>query len=239
MKAIFNKEIQSFFSNAVGYLLIASFLILQAFLLWVFKGYSNLIYTGFASLTPFFNNSALIFIFLIPALTMKSFADEYTLGTLEILKTLPIKNTQIVLGKFLAYLTIILILLAPTLVFVYSVYQLGNPIGNIDIGSVFSSYLGLLFLTTTYIAIGLFSSIYAKNSITSFILSLLINAVLYFAFSALEALSATSTFGWNTLGIPQHFDSMSRGVIDIKDVTYFLSISFLFLGFTRLKLDNA
>ncbi len=239
MIAIFNKEIQSFFSNAVGYLLIASFLILQALLLWVFKGYSNLMYTGFANLTPFFNNSALIFIFLIPAITMKSFADEHTLGTLEILKTLPITHVQIVVGKFLAYLTIIVILLAPTLVFVYSVFQLGNPIGNIDLGSTFSSYLGLLFLATTYTAIGLFSSIHAKNSITSFVLSLLINTVLYFAFPALETLSAASTFGWNTLGITQHFDSMSRGIIDFKDVTYFLSISFLFLGFTKLKLDNA
>ncbi len=238
MKAIFNKEIQSFFSNTVGYLLIACFLIINALLLWVFKGYSNIVYTGFANLNPFFNNNAWVFAFLIPAITMKSFADEHNMGTLEVLKTLPITHLNIVLGKFLAYVTIVLIMLLPTLVYVYSIYQLGNPVGNIDLGSVFSSYLGLLFLAATYISIGVFSSILTKNNITAFILSIVINAILYFGFSALENLSASSNFGWNTLGIPQHFNSMSRGVISIQDLIYFSSITVLFLGFTKLKLDN-
>lgn len=238
MSAIFNKEIQSFFSNSVGYLLIVSFLIINALLLWVFKGYSNIIYTGFANIHPFFNNSSWVFVFLIPALTMKSFTDEHNIGTLEILKTLPVKHIHIVLGKFTAYLVIILIMLLPTIVFVYSTYQLGNPIGNIDLGSTFSSYFGLILLASSYIAIGIFSSILTKNNITAFVLSIVINAILYFGFSALETLSETSTFGWNSFGIPQHFNSISRGVIEIKDLIYFLSLTFLFLGFTKLKLDN-
>lgn len=238
MKAIFNKEIQSFFSNPVGYLIIASFLIINALLLWFFKGYSNVILTGFANINAFFNNSAWIFAFLIPAITMKSFADEYQNGTIEILKTLPIRTTQIVLGKFLAYVAIVLLALAPTLIFVYSTYQLGNPVGNIDLGSTFTSYFGLILLACTYISIGIFSSIYTKNNITSFLMSSIINVVFYFGFSALENISETSTFGWNTLGIPQHFESMTRGVIAIPDLIYFTSITFLFISFTQLKLNN-
>ncbi|NIJ44227.1 ABC-2 type transport system permease protein [Wenyingzhuangia heitensis] len=238
MKAIFNKELQSFFSNPVGYLIIASFLVINALLLWVFKGYSNIIYTGFANINAFFNNSSWIFAFLIPAITMKSFADEFSNGTIEILKTLPISNFKIIMGKFLGYLTILIIALLPTLLFVYSTYQLGNPLGNIDLGSTFTSYIGLILLASSYISIGLFSSIYTKNNITAFILSLLINVVLYFVFSALENLSETSNFGWNTFGIPQHFESLTRGVIDLTDVFYFLSITFLFLGLTKLQLDH-
>ncbi len=238
MKAIFNKEIQSFFNNAIGYLLLAFFVITNALLLWFFKGYSNIIHTGFANLNPFFKNSSWIFAFLIPAITMKSFADEYTIGTLEILKTLPLKHRNIVLGKFLAYCAIVCIMLLPTLVFVYSIYILGNPVGNIDLGNIFTAYIGLLFLACTYIAIGLFSSIVTKNSITSFLLSMVINVILYFGFSALGELSLTS-LNIAALGIPSHFNSLNRGVIAVKDVFYFGSIVFLFLGFTKLKLDNA
>lgn len=238
MKAIFNKEIQSFFSNPVGYLIIASFLVINALLLWFFKGYSNVIVTGFANINAFFTNSSWIFAFLIPAITMKSFADEYQNGTIEILKTLPIKTSQIVLGKFLAYVCIILLAILPTLVFVYSTYQLGNPKGNIDLGSTFTSYIGLILLACTYISIGIFSSLVTKNNITSFIIACIVNVVLYFGFSALESISETSTFGWNAFGIPQHFESMTRGVISYTDIAYFVSITFLFLGFTQLKLND-
>lgn len=238
MKAIFNKEIQSFFGNTVGYLLVASFLLINGLLLWVFKGYSNVIYSGFANINAFFNNSSWVLAFLIPAMTMKSFADEYNNGTLEILKTLPITHTRIILGKFWATMCIIFITLIPSLVFVYTTYQLGNPIGNIDLGSTFASYFGLLLLASTYSAIGIFSSILMKNNMSAFILSILINMVLYFGFPALENLSETVTFGWNTFGIPAHFEGMSRGVIDTTDLVYFTSITLAFLGFTKLKLDN-
>lgn len=238
MRAIFNKEIQSFFSNPVGYLIIASFIIINALLLWFFKGYSNVIVTGFANINAFFTNSSWIFAFLIPAITMKSFADEYQNGTIEILKTLPIKTHQIILGKFLAYVCIILLTLLPTLVFVYSTYQLGNPKGNIDLGSTFTSYFGLILLACTYISIGIFSSLITKNNITSFIIASIANVILYFGFSALESLSETSTLGWNAFGIPQHFESMTRGVIAINDVIYFISLTLLFIGFTQIKLNH-
>lgn len=238
MKAIFYKEIQSFFSNTIFYLLMGAFLMINALLLWVFKGYSNIIYTGFANLNNFFSNSALIFGLLIPALTMKSFVDEYQQGTIEILKTLPIKHLHIVLGKFWAYVIIVFIMLTPSTIFVYSVYSLGNPVGNIDLGSIFSACFGLLFVATAYIAIGIYCSCITKNNITSFILAILINTVLYFGFSALENLTEATTSGWNTFGIPQHFNAMSRGVISFKDVIYFMSLASVFLGLTKFKLDH-
>lgn len=237
MKAIFNKEIQSFFGNVVGYLLVASFLIINALLLWVFKGYSNVIYSGFANINAFFNNSSWVLAFLIPAITMKSFADEYNNGTIEILKTLPISHNKIILGKFWASLSIVFITLIPSLVFVYSTYKLGNPVGNIDLGSTFASYLGLILLSSTYIAIGIFSSILMKNSVSALILSMVINIVLYFGFPAIENLS-TTTLGWKNLGIPYHINSINRGVISTTDIIYFISVSIAFLGLTKLKLNN-
>ena len=238
MKAIFLKEIKSFFSNAMMYFLMASFLLTNALILWVFKGFSNVIYTGFTSLNNFFNNSILIFAILIPALTMKSFADEQQNGTLEILKTLPITHLQIILGKFWAYALIIFIFIIPTSVFVYTIHELANPIGNIDFGSILTAYLGLILVSFTYIAIGIFSSIITNNNISSFLVALLINAVLYFGFSAIENLTESTTLGWNNFGIPEHFNAMSRGVIGLKDVIYFISLTFLFLGITKIQLDS-
>jgi len=238
MISIINKEVQGFFNNPLGYLTITFFLLANALILWIFKGYDNVIYTGFANVNAFFGNSSLIFAFLIPAITMKTFADEFSNGTIEILKTLPISNLKIIIGKFLGLLVIITITLIPTLIFVYSVYQLGNPIGNVDLGTIFTSYTGLILLATTYISIGLFSSIVTKNNITSFILSGFINTVFYFGFSSLENLSETSNLGWSTLGIPVHFENFIRGIINISDIIYFLSITFLFLGLTKLQLDN-
>ncbi|WP_010135713.1 ABC transporter permease subunit [Ochrovirga pacifica] len=238
MKPIFYKELQSFFSHPVGYLILGTFLTLNALLLWFFKGYSNVILTGFAHLNAFFSNSSWVFLFLIPAMTMKSFADEYQQGTIELLKTLPLKSSEIILGKFFAYACILFITLLLSCVFVYSVYQLGNPVGNIDLGSTFTSYFGLLLLACFYIAIGMFCSILTQNNITSFILASLINAIFYFGFTALENLSEGITSGWHLLGVPFHFDSMSRGVIALSDIMYFISLSFLFLGFTHLKLQD-
>lgn len=238
MTPIINKEVQSFFNNALGYLIISFFLLINALLLWFFKGYSNVIYTGFANINAFFENSSLIFAFLIPAITMKTFAEEFNNGTIQILKTLPLSNVKIITGKFLGILGIILITLIPTLIFVYSVYQLGNPTGNIDLGSVFTSYIGIILLASSYISIGLFSSIITKNNISSFILSTVINVIFYFGFPALENLSELSNSGWNTLGIPMHLENLTRGILDISDVFYFISITSLFLGLTKLQLDN-
>lgn len=232
MIAILQKEIQAFFNQTLGYLTLCLFLLINSLLLWVFKDYSNIINSGFADLNSFFHNSAWIFALLIPAITMKSFADEKQNGTIEILKTLPIKASQIVTGKFLAYLLIVFIGLIPTLIYVISVYLLGNPVGNIDLGIVLTSYLGLLFVASVYIAIGLFSSLCTQNNITAFIIAISISSFLYFGFDALGDLNTQAALRISNWGIAHHFSSILRGVIDTADAIYFSTLTLLFLGLT-------
>ncbi|MDB4297528.1 ABC transporter permease subunit [Flavobacteriaceae bacterium] len=237
MNAIFKKEILSFFSSTVGYTIIIVFLLINALLLWFFKGFSNIFYNGYANLTPFFSNSTLLFTILIPVITMKSFADEYNNGTIEILKTLPINFWNIILGKFVAFKTIIGIILIPTFIFAYSIYQIANPVGNVDLGVVLTSYIGLILVATTYTSIGLYTSILTKNSITAFIVSLSINCFLLFGFDALENIT-NSNSGFYNLGIYNHLNSLQRGVLDTSDIGYFLSLTFAFLFLAKKQLSN-
>ena len=174
MTAILKKEFNSFFSSPIAYLVIGVFLLINGLFLWVFKDDFNILNAGFADLNPFFFLAPWVFLFLIPAITMKSFADEFNSGTIELLKTKPISDWQIVLGKFTAALFLVIVALIPTLTYVYTVYSLGNPTGNIDFGSTIGSYLGLLFLASTYTAIGLFTSTLSKNQIVAFILGVFI-----------------------------------------------------------------
>ena len=155
MIAILKKEFNSFFASPIAYLVIGVFLLINGLFLFIFKDDFNILNAGFADLNPFFYLTPWVFIFLIPAITMKSFADEFSNGTIELLKTKPISNWQIVLGKFWAALLLVVIALLSTITYVYTVYQLANPIGNIDFGATIGSYIGLFFLAATYTAIGL------------------------------------------------------------------------------------
>ena len=238
MIAILKKEFNSFFASPIAYLVIGVFLLINGLFLWVLKDDFNLLNAGFADLNAFFYLSPWLLLFLIPAITMKSFADEYNSGTIEILKTKPITNWQIVLGKFLAALVLVIIAILPTLTYVYSVYQLGNPVGNLDLGSTFGSYLGLLFLAATYTAVGLFTSTLSKNQIVAFIISVFITFCLYFGFDALHNLINPSDFAIDEFGINQHYKSISRGVIDTRDLIYFISVTFFFLFITKTQLSN-
>ena len=174
MYAVLKKEINSFFASPIGYLVIAVFLLLNGLFLWLFKGEFNILDYGFADLSSFFMLAPWILIFLIPAVTMRSFSDEKKQGTLELLLTKPISLINIVLGKYFGALILIVISLLPTLLYVYSVYELGNPVGNLDIGSTMGSYFGLLFLVAAYTAIGVFSSTLSDNQIVAFITSVFI-----------------------------------------------------------------
>jgi ABC-2 type transport system permease protein len=168
---------------------------------------------------------------------MKSFADEFSNGTIELLKTKPISDWQIVLGKFWASLLLVVVALIPTLTYVYTVYQLGNPVGNIDFGSTIGSYIGLLFLAATYTAIGLFTSTLSKNQIVAFILGVFITFFLYYGFDAIST-SLGNELTIKKMGINEHFKSISRGVIDSRDIIYFLSVTVFFLFITKMRLDN-
>ena len=237
MIAILKKEFNSFFASPIAYLVIGVFLLMNGLFLWIFKGDFNILNAGFADLNSFFYFVPWVFLFLIPAITMKSFADEFNSGTIELLKTKPVSDWQIVFGKFLASLLLVVVALLPTLTYIYTVYQLSNPVGNIDFGSTIGSYIGLLFLATTYTAIGLFTSTLSKNQIIAFILAVFITFFLYYGLDAISN-SLGNNLSIKKIGINEHFKSISRGVIDTRDVIYFLSVTLFFLFITKTRLDN-
>jgi ABC-2 type transport system permease protein len=238
MLAILKKEFNSFFSTPIGYLVIAVFLVINGLFLWIFDGDFNILNAGFADLSSFFFLAPWIFIFLIPAVTMRSFSDEYNSGTIEILKTKPISDWQIVLGKYLASFLLILCALIPTLIYVYSISSLANPTGNIDIGSLLGSYFGLLFLVSTYTAIGVFSSTLSSNQIVAFIIAVSLSFFLFFGFDTMASLFGNSAYTIQKLGMNEHFKSMSRGVIATRDLIYFISITVFFLVITKMRLGR-
>ena len=237
MFPILRKEFNSFFASPIAYLVIGVFLLVNGLFLWVFKDDLNVLNAGFADLNSFFLLAPWVFLFLMPAITMKSFADELHSGTIETLKTKPITDWQIVSGKFSASLLLIIIALTPTLTYVYTVLQLGNPSGNIDIGSTIGSYIGLLFLAATYTSIGLFTSTFSKNQIVAFILGVFITFFLFYGFDAIASLFSNS-YSVKLLGINEHFKSISRGVIDTRDIVYFASVTVFFLLLTKNQLRN-
>ncbi|MGB1309049.1 MAG: gliding motility-associated ABC transporter substrate-binding protein GldG [Oceanihabitans sp.] len=236
MFAILKKEINTFFASSIGYLVIAIFLLLNGLFLWVFKGEFNILDNGFADLSSFFLLAPWILIFLIPAVTMRSFADEKKQGTLELLLTKPISTLKITLGKYLGAFILIIIALLPTLLYVYTVHQLGNPIGNLDVGSILGSYFGLLFLVSAYTAIGVFASSITQNQIVAFIISVFSCFFFYIGFEGLADFASSSFL--EQLGMNYHYKSMQRGVIDTRDVFYFLSVSIVFILLTVFSINT-
>jgi ABC-2 type transport system permease protein len=236
MKSILVREIKSFFGSPIGYLVIAIFLLLNGLFLWVFEGDFNILNSGFADLSPFFTLSPWILIFLIPAVTMRSFSDEKKQGTIELLFTKPLSIWEIVNGKFFGAFLLIVIALIPTLIYVAVVSNLGNPQGNIDMGSTMGSYFGLLFLIAGYTSVGIFTSTLSDNQIVAFILSVFLCFLLYFGFEGLSAYSGGNFVA--SFGMDYHFKSMSRGVLDTRDIIYFVSITILFLSLTVYKLKS-
>lgn len=236
MLAILKKEINSFFASPIGYLVIAIFLVLNGLFLWLFKGEFNILNYGFADLSPFFLLAPWILLFLIPAVTMRCFSDEKKQGTLELLLTKPISVLHIVLGKYFGAFILIIIALTPTLLYVYTVYQLGNPVGNLDMGSTVGSYFGLLFLIAAYTSIGVFTSTLSDNQIVAFISAVFICFIFYIGMEGVA--DFISSHFIEQLGMNAHYKSMSRGVLDTRDIVYFLSVTLFFLILTKLKLNN-
>ncbi|GAA4058634.1 gliding motility-associated ABC transporter permease subunit GldF [Flavobacterium chungnamense] len=239
MKSILLREIKSFFGSPIGYLVIAIFLLLNGLFLWVFEGDFNILNSGFADLTPFFTLSPWILIFLIPAVTMRSFSDEKKQGTIELLMTKPISIWEIVSGKFFGAFLLIVIAIIPTFIYVYVIYGLGMPEGNIDMGSTMGSYFGLLFLIAAYTSIGIFTSTLSENQIVAFIVSVFLCFIFYFGFQGVASQFKSFEDIISLFGMDYHFKSMSRGVIDTRDVLYFVSITYIFLFFTVLKLKDS
>lgn len=239
MKALLLREIKSFFGSPIGYLVIAIFLLLNGLFLWVFDGEFNILNSGFADLSPFFTLSPWILIFLIPAVTMRSFSDEKKQGTIELLFTKPLSVWEIVNGKFFGALLLIVLAILPTIVYVFVISDYGSPQGNIDMGSTLGSYFGLLFLIAGYTSIGIFTSTLSDNQIVAFILSVFLCFVFYFGFEGISGFAGSGLSNFvSSLGMDYHFKSMSRGVIDTRDIIYFVSIAILFLSLTVYKLKS-
>lgn len=238
MKAILLREIKSFFGSPIGYMVVAIFLILNGLFLWVFEGDFNILNSGFADLNPFFTLAPWILIFLIPAVTMRSFSDEKKQGTIELLLTKPLTNWQIVNGKFIGAFILIIIALIPTLVYVFVISNYGSPAGSFDLGSTIGSYFGLLFLVASYTSIGLFTSTLSENQIVAFIVAVFLCFLFYFGFEGISTLSISFSDFIASLGMDFHYKSISRGVIDTRDVLYFVSVSVLFLAATVYQLKS-
>lgn len=238
MKSIVLREIKSFFGSPIGYLVIAIFLLLNGFFLWVFDGEFNILKSGFADLSPFFTLAPWILIFLIPSVTMRSFSDEKKQGTIELLFTKPLSLWQIVNGKFLGAFLLIVIAIIPTVVYIYVISSLGMPEGNIDLGSTLGSYFGLLFLVAAYTSIGIFTSTLSENQIVAFLLSVFLCFLFYFGFQGMATYATGFEDAIARFGMEYHFKSMSRGVLDTRDILYFVSITVLFLSVTVFKLKS-
>ena len=240
MFALYKKELASFFSSLIGYLTICVFLVLTGLMLWVFRTGFNILDYGYAGLDGLFFIAPFLYLFLIPAITMRSFAEEKKNGTMELLLTKPLSDLTLVSAKFLAGFTLVFISLLPTLVCYFSVVLLGDPVGNIDTGSVIGSYIGLLFLGGAFVAIGLLSSALTNNQIVAFIIAALLCAFGYLGFETLYNMDflGNADLFVKSLGMRHHYESISRGVIDSRDVIYFLSVIILFLMITRLVLQS-
>lgn len=239
MIQILKKELNSFFDSLIAYLFMGVFLISIGLFMWVLPE-ENVLDSGFASLEVLFSNAPYVLLFLIPAITMRSFAEEKKNGTLELLFTKPLRDIDIVIGKFLAGFTIAILTILPTLVYYFSVSSLGNPVGNLDTSGIIGSYLGLIMLSGVFVAIGILSSSISENQIVAFIISVIFCYLFYTGFSSLAGLEALKPLAEivTQMGIAYHYNSISRGLVDSRDLVYFFSIIALTLAGTRLVLAS-
>lgn len=235
MLALLKKELRLFFGSFASYFIIGAFLLINTLWLWFFKSDANILNSGFADLSHFFSSTAWLFVLLIPALTMKSFSEEKQLGTLEILKTKPISNIELITGKFLAILVIIITILFPTLCYVYSIHQLAEPSGNIEIGSLIGSYVGLLFLAALFTSIGLWVSSLMKTALMALLGSVTFSFFLFYGIQEFSTLFPSTNL--EAIGILSHYTSIARGVIDTRDIIYFVSFSIFFLTCTWYQIN--
>jgi len=239
MYAVFKRELFSLLNSLMAYITIGVFLLVSGLLLWFFPDTSMLDY-GYAEMNGFFSLAPFLFMFLIPAITMRSFAEERREGTYILLASRPLTDWQIILAKYFACFVLVLFSLIPTLLYYYSIVELGLPKGNIDGGAVAGSYIGLLLLGSAFVAIGIFSSSVTKNQVIAFAVAVFISFIVYSGFDALSKIFSLnileSVFIW--LSVNQHFQSMSRGVIDTRDLVYFITFVFVFLGLTKLVLGG-
>ena len=238
MLTILQKEFNAFLNSPVAYVVLGVFLIATGLFVWVFPDSSVLDY-GYADLQTLFNLAPWIFLFLIPALTMRTFAEEKKAGTIELLLTRPLTDGQIIGGKYLACLLLALLALVPTLLYYYSVYKLGSPEGNIDSAATVGSYLGLALLAAVFAAIGILASALTRDQIIAFLVAVVGCFLVYSGFDSLASvLQGSSAYYVSQLGIAAHYRDLSKGLVDSRDLIYFFSVVAVALQATRLALRS-
>lgn len=240
MITLLKKEFNNFFASPMGYIVIGVFLVITALFLWVFPGEYNILDSGYANMDGLFYFAPWLYLFLVPSVTMRLFAEEKKTGTIELLMTHPITKLNVVLSKYLAGVVLVLFSLLPTLIYFLTVWLLGDPMGNIDTGGTWGSYIGLFFLATVYVAIGLFASSLTDNQIISFIVAAVLCFFLYAGFDIISGMasSGSAVNFISSIGINAHYESMSRGVIDSRDVVYYLIVIVIFLFLTKEVLER-
>ncbi len=240
MLALLQKEIKAFLSSLIGYIVIIVFLLLIGLIMWVFPTDMNVLNQGYASLDTLFTIAPWVFMFLIPAITMRSFSEEKRIGTIELLLTKPLTDLQIILAKYFAGLLLVLFSILPSLFYFATIYYLGSPVGNVDVGGTWGSYIGLLLLGGGFVSIGIFASSLATNQVVAFIVAVFLCFICYIGFDALASLDALSAVDYLIikLGINEHYISISRGVLDTRDLLYFISLSAFFVLLTKLVLES-
>ena len=235
MLALFKKEINTFFGTPTGYLIIAVFLLANSLLMWGFSSEYNILDNGYAQMDSLFILAPILFLLFIPAVTMRLFADEHKEGTIELILTKPLTELKIVLAKYFAGLLLVVLSILPTLVHYFSIYSLGETSGNLDSAGIFGSYIGLFFLASGFVAIGTFSSAMSKNQIISFIIAIILSAFFYLGWDVIASgiSNGKAELAIQHIGINAHYLSLSKGVIDSRDILYFISLNTLFILLTK------
>jgi len=238
--ALLKKEINSFLASVTGYVVIIVFLAITGLFAWILPTEFNIPQSHYATLDSLFILAPWVFMFLIPAITMRSFAEENKTGTIELLMTKPLSDFQIVFAKYLAGLLLVLISLVPTLIYYVLIKYMATPVGNVDHGAIRGSYVGLFFLGSAYVAIGIFASSFSSNQVVAFIVAVLLSFIFYTGFDFISTLTPWQgiNFILGQIGINAHYNSLSRGVIDSRDAVYFISITFLFVLLSKFILEK-
>ncbi len=240
MKSLYLKEVRGFLGSLIGYAVIGVFLILNSLFLWVFSFGTNIIEGGTADLISYFTIAPVIFMILIPAITMRSFSEEKRTGTIELLLTRPLSDLQIVLAKYFAGLTLVLIAILPTVIYYISVHFLGEPVGNIDDGVTISSFIGLMLVGSIFVAVGIFVSSITENQIVALLIAVFLTWFFYLGFDLLASYSQFGGFDFviRNMGILEHFTSIQKGVLVLTDIIYFFSCIIIFILATKVVLQS-
>lgn len=240
MLALYLKEIRSFLSSIIGYIFVAIFLILNSLFLWVISSDTNILEGEAADLIPFFYISPYIFLILIPAITMRSFSEEKRTGTIELLFTKPLSDNAIIMAKYLAGVTLVFISLIPTLVYYYTVHRLGDPVGIMDDGAAIGSYFGLMFIGSCFVAFGIFASSITNSQIIAFIISVFMCWFMYDGLNMLGSFQLMGEFDYviKKIGMFDHYESIKKGVVDSRDLIYFISLIVIFISCTKFVIQS-